>query len=295
MFSRRFLLFLIFSLLGSLILNSCQQDRKYPTGKLIIGVVSYENGLRSLEKYEGLKNYLAAQTNMYVELEPVLNELKAIEQVKRRVWSIVFAPPGLAAIAIQKSQYNPIFPMQGFSNLRSLIVVKSNSKIQKIQDLSNKTLGLGQPGSAAGYYMPLYDLYGLTLTEIKFYRTPKQILQWLSQDEIDAGALSESEFEKYKNTFSQTDFRIIHKTRLIPPSLVLLSPQVNRNLEQQIIDAMKVAPPNIIGDTNYIPTGKIPDYRQFIKFVEKVRPLETKVQQKPAVLVIESQTNSNQN
>ncbi|MGB3512953.1 MAG: hypothetical protein WBA93_27810 [Microcoleaceae cyanobacterium] len=64
-----------------------------------------------------------------------------------------------------------------------------------------------------------------------------------------------------------------------------------RKLEQKIINAMKVAPPNItpniIGNTSYIRTAKIPDYRQLMKFVEKVRPLETKVQQKPAVLVIE--------
>ncbi|MGB3509674.1 MAG: hypothetical protein WBA93_10590 [Microcoleaceae cyanobacterium] len=54
---------------------------------------------------------------------------------------------------------------------------------------------------------------------------------------------------------------------------------------------MKVAPPNIIGNTSYIRTAKIPDYRQLMKFVEKVRPLEAKVQQKPAVLVMEEQKN----
>ena len=54
---------------------------------------------------------------------------------------------------------------------------------------------------------------------------------------------------------------------------------------------MKAAPPNIIGDAGYIPTAKVPDYTQFIKFVEKVRPLEAKVKQKPAVLVMEEETN----
>ncbi len=291
MFPRRFLLFSISALLSSLLLSCSQQETKSPRGKLIIGVVSYDSGLRSLEKYEGLKNYLGEQTNMYVDLEPVLNELKAVEQVKRGVWSIVFAPPGLAAIAMKKSQYNPIFPMQGFANLRSLIVVKSDSEIPNIQDLHNKTIGLGQPGSAAGYYMPLYDLYGLTLREIKFALTPKQILEWLSQDEIDAGALSESEFQTYKNTFSQTNFRIIHRTRFIPPSVVLLSPELDPNLKQKIIDAMKAAPPNIIGDAGYIPTAKVLDYQEFIKFVEKVRPLETKVKEKPAILVMEEEKN----
>lgn len=277
MFPRLLRLSSIFILLWSLLLSCAPENPQITTGKLIIGIVSYENSSMSLEKYDGLKKYLSKQTNMFIELEPVLNEIRAIEQVERGIWSIVFAPPGLAAIAIEKSQYTPIFPMQYLANLRSLIVVKSDSQIQNIQDLHSKTIGLGQPGSAAGYYMPLYDLYGLTLTEIKFSATPKQTLEWLSEDQIDAGALSESEFKTYKNTFSQTNFRIIHKTRLIPPSLVLLNPKLDPDLKQQIIDAMKAAPPNIIGDTGYIPTAKVPDYTQFIKFVKKVRPLEKNI------------------
>ncbi|NEQ37809.1 MAG: hypothetical protein F6K40_16700 [Okeania sp. SIO3I5] len=49
---------------------------------------------------------------------------------------------------------------------------------------------------------------------------------------------------------------------------------------------MKVTSPNIIGDANYIPTAKVLDYQEFIKFVEKVRLRETKVKEKPAILII---------
>ena len=61
---------------------------------------------------------------------------------------------------------------------------------------------------------------------------------------------------------------------------------------------MKVTSLNIIGDANYIPTAKVPDYQEFIKFVKKVRPRETKIKEKPAILIIEAKTNqikSNQN
>ncbi len=54
---------------------------------------------------------------------------------------------------------------------------------------------------------------------------------------------------------------------------------------------MKADPPKIIGDADYIPTAKVPDYQEFIKFVEKVRPLETKVKEKPTILVMEEKTN----
>jgi phosphonate transport system substrate-binding protein len=262
-----------------------------PQGRLSIGIVSYDRGVRSVEQYESFKEYLAKQTCSYVELEPVFNEFNAIEQVKRKNWSLVFAPPGLAAIAINQEQYSPIFPLQTLPNERSVIVVKEDSNIQKIFDLTNKTFALGTPGSAAGYYLPLYDLYGLTLAEIRFAPTPKTILQWLSENQVDGGALSEDEFLRYRKEFRSNQFRILHKTRFIPAGVVLLSPTVERKQEQQIIAAMKQANSSIVGDAGYLPDAKIPDYKQFIIFVNKVKPLEAKLKEKPVVLT-PAQTNA---
>ena len=233
----------------------------------MIGVVSYDTGVRSLEKYESFKEYLAQQTRTVVELEPAFNELKAVEQVERGVWSIVFAPPGLAAIAMSKQQYIPIFPMQGVQKVRSLLVVRQESPIQSLADLSDKVVALGQPGSAAGYYLPLYDLYGLTLAEVRFAPTPKTVLEWLSQGTVDAVALSEDQFQRYRREFKQGNFRILHKTRFAPPGVVLLSPTVERNQQQQIVAAMKEAPSRIAGDAGYIPNAKVPNYEQFFEYI----------------------------
>ena len=285
MLSRRRLLDLLLLLPGFLF-SGCRQEPQLPIGKLIIGVVGYDTGVLSLEKYEGLKEYLAQQTRTVVELEPAFNELKAVEQIERGVWSIVFAPPGLAAIAMSKQQYIPIFPMQGVQNVRSLLVVRQESPIQSRADLSGKVLALGQPGSAAGYYLPLYDLYGLTLAEVRFAPTPKTVLEWLSQGTVDAGALSEDQFQRYRREFKQGNFRILHKTRFAPPGVVLLSPTLDNDQQQQIIAAMKEAPSSIAGDAGYIPNAKVPNYEQFILFVEKVRPLEARVRQKPALLTL---------
>jgi phosphonate transport system substrate-binding protein len=39
-----------------------------------------------------------------------------------------------------------------------------------------------------------------------------------------------------------------------------------------------------VEDAGYIPNANVPDYAQFVKLVEKVRPLEAQVKKKPAVL-----------
>ncbi|MBV6625229.1 MAG: phosphate/phosphite/phosphonate ABC transporter substrate-binding protein [Rivularia sp. (in: Bacteria)] len=287
----------MFVRLGFLILIAifgvgCNSSKITPE-KVTVGVVSYGEENVSLDKYEDFKNYVAAQTKSIVELEPAYNELQAIEQINRRQWEIVFAPPGLAAIAIDRQLYEPLFSMgEVSSRQRSLLIVRDDSSIQKISDLANKTIALGQTGSAAGYYIPLYDLYGLTLSEIRFSPTPKTILQWLEEGSVNAGALSEKNFEIYKRQFSQTKFRIIHTSRWIPPGLVLLSPNIERNRARQIREFMNQAPANMTADSGYIPSAKVPEYKQFIKLIKKVKPLEQRTKEKPAVLLPKTSVNT---
>ncbi|NJN90956.1 MAG: phosphate/phosphite/phosphonate ABC transporter substrate-binding protein [Leptolyngbyaceae cyanobacterium SL_5_14] len=288
MFRRRLLLvgLLLLTLTLGLWLNSCTRNSTDPLGKLVVGIVSYDTG-NAVDKYERFREYLAGQTRAIVELEPAFNELAAVEQIQRQVWSIVFASPGLAAIAISSQQYIPIFTMQGINNLRSVIVVRDESQLQTLGDLANQTIALGEPGSAAGYYLPLYDLYGLTLAEVRLAPTPKTVLEWLDEGAIVAGALSEDDFQTLRNQFRDTQFRVLHTSRPIPPGAVLLAPTVERNQQEQIEIAMEQAPSNIIGDSGYIPNVPLPDYSQLIELVEKIQPIESRIREKPAVLTVE--------
>lgn len=289
MLSRR-TLFLTSVFLPMLLKGCNSRQQQDPIGKLTVGVVSYDAGENLLEKFERFRAYLATATQSIVELEPAFNELKAVEQIERQIWSLVFAPPGLAAIAIGAVQYIPLFALQGSNNERAVLVVRDDSAIQKLADLANQVIALGEPGSATGYYLPLYDLYGLTLAEIRFAPTPKAILEWLDQGVIAAGALSEEEFQQYRNQFT-SQFRVLHESRTVPSSVVLLAPGVDRNRQYQIETAMRNAPSSIIGDAGYIPEADLPNYDQFIKLVAKVRPLEARVRQKPAVLTMELNAN----
>lgn len=286
MMSRRTLFFA--SVCLPVLLKGCNDQQSQPINRLTVGIVSYGAGSNLLEKFERFRAYLATATQSVVELEPAFNELKAVEQIQRQVWSLVFAPPGLAAIAMGSQQYVPLFALQGSNNDQSVLLVQADSPIQSLGDLANQVVALGEPGSATGYYLPLYDLFGLTLEEIRFAPTPKVVLEWLEQGTIAAGALSEQEFQQYRNEFGSNKFRVLHESRTVPAGVVLLAPTVERNRQYQIENAMRNAPSSVIGDAGYIPEADLPSYDQFIKLVAKVQPLEERVRQKPAVLTMES-------
>lgn len=268
-FSRRFFLAQLF------LLAACTPRSIQSLGEeLIVGTVSYSEGTQAIARYDRFIQYLGEQTKSLIRLEPAFNENKALERIRSRAWSLVFAPPGLAAIAISQEKYRPLFPLAGITNLRSILVVPQDSPLRDLKELAGRTLALGQPGSATGFYFPIYNLYGLTLAEILLAPTPKTVMEWVAQGKAEAGAISQREFDLYKSQFGQTNFRVLYTDpHNVPLGVVLISPAIESDRQEYIRQAMSEVPSVIAQETGYIPTGQVPDYSYMIAVVERVRSI----------------------
>jgi phosphonate transport system substrate-binding protein len=264
--------------------KGCQPSRQFD-GVLTIGTISYGGGEDLITKYEKFNHYLAEKTKSHVKLEPAFNENKAIERLEARAWSLVFAPPGLAAIAISRYQYVPLFPLVGVSNLRSIFVVRKDSPILELQQLQNQIVAIGQAGSATGYYFPLFNLYGLTLTDVISAPTPKTVMEWVAIGQATAGAVSIAEFNLYSSQLPQTEFRILHTDpHYVPPGVVLIGPNVERNRQEYIRKVMNEFPSVLAQEVGYVPNGQIPDYKYMISVVERVKSIAPQLETKPVRL-----------
>lgn len=278
MYARQF--FLIIMVLA---LTACS-DRTQETiiSKLNIGIVSYEAGSNSLVKSNDLKNYLGTQLSSVIEIEPAFNEVKALEQISQKRWDLVFAPPGLAAIAINDYNYEPVMSLEGRDNNRSVIVVESNAPFQARQDLGGQVIALGQKGSATGYYFPLYNLYGLKFTEVLFSPTPQAVLQLLQDDKASVGALSLAEYNLYRQDFSPNQFKILYVDKHnVPSGAILVSDRIERNQQEQIRMALSKAPSFISSSAGYLPTEKLPDYSYMTKVIKRI---QTVLKESPLML-----------
>ena len=268
------------------LLTACMQKLKsIQNEKLTIGVVSYDEGQQTIEQYNRFNSYLGEETGALIELEPTFNEAKALERISNQAWSLVFAPPGLAAIAIAAKQYVPLFPLKGVNNLRSILVIRQDSSIRNLKELSGQTVALGQLGSATGYYFPLYNLYGLTLAELLFAPTPKTILEWVVQKKVTAGALSREEFDNYSSQLISSEFHVLYTDpHNVPSGVVLIGTAVERNLQEQIRAILSETPSVLAQEVGYIPNGSVPDYQFMITVVKRVQSIATHIQEKPARL-----------
>lgn len=265
--SRRFFLTWLF-------LSSCGVRRALQSEQLTIGTVDYEGGAQSIAKYDRFKQYIAERLQSLVQIEPTYNESKALERIAARAWSLVFAPPGLAAIAMSQYQYTALVPLAGIDNLRSILVVKQDSPYQDLKSLSGKKVALGQPGSATGYYYPIFNLYGTTLAEVIISATPKAILTAVADGTADAGALSVQEFNNYRTTIPQAEFRVLFTdTHKVPMGVLLVSPTVELNLQESIRQVLKDMPSPIAQEVGSIPNEAVPDYKYTIAAIERVRSI----------------------
>ena len=174
MLTRRFFLATLLSFLAI----SCNKTVSTAPSQIVVGVLSYGDGVSSLAQHQAFKEHLAKSFKSVIQLEPALNEVQAVQQISQKDWDIVIAPPGLAAIAISQSQYAPILPLVGANQERSILIVKQGSDVAGLQDLANQTIALGHEGSATGYYFPIYNLYGMTFASVRFAPTPQKILEW---------------------------------------------------------------------------------------------------------------------
>jgi phosphonate transport system substrate-binding protein len=276
--------FIGFSLLFVL-LSACTTAELSDQKKLVIGVVSYGKGSNVIERYAPLKTHLESQLKTIIEIEPAFNEVQAVQQIERKAWDVVFAPPGLAAIAISEAQYLPILPQTGGETERSVIVVQQDSPIKQLTGLANQTVALGQAGSATGYYLPIYNLYGLTLGSIRLSPTPRTTLEWIAQGEVTAGALSIAELNQYRGDFSPTKFRALSRdTHPIPAGAILMGSTVERSAQAQIRKALETAPAPVAAAAEYVTNAKPPDYSYLIEVVKRVRPIAKRIKEKPAPL-----------
>jgi phosphonate transport system substrate-binding protein len=254
--------------------------------ELVIGVISYGEGKQTLERFAGFREYLGKKIRTIIQLEPAFNENIALERIKHGAWSLVFAPPGLAAIASADYQYLPIFPLELRTNLQSIFIVKKDSPLQQLKDIEGKTIALGVPGSATGYYLPLYRLYGLTLEQILFAPTPKTVLEWVAQGKAVAGALSTDEFNLYRRELEDNvEFRqLFTDPQKVPLGAVLIGPSVEIFHQELIIKCMREAPPTVVQDLKYVPYGQIPNYQEMITVVKRVQSITGELNSKPVRL-----------
>ena len=149
-----------------------------------------------------------------------------------------------------------------------------NPLCAKISENPSKSCALGQKGSATGYYLPIYNLYGVKFSRILYAPTPQHILQWIEEDKVVVGALSVEEYNLYRRNFSPNRFKVIHlDDHPVPSGAVLISDRLEKEQEDKITVALIQTPSFISSSVGFLPNEKLPDYNYLNQVINRVQEI----------------------
>ena len=136
---------------------------------------------------ERMRTLMTVAGRCDVEFEPLLSPERARLRLQQGHWDLAFLPPGLTALAMQRGvDGQPVRSLTRRNASRSAVLVAAGSPIQSLQDLNNQRLGLLPRGSLTGFYLPLYNLHGLRLNEVRYAISYRALLELLRAGDVDA-------------------------------------------------------------------------------------------------------------
>lgn len=222
---------------------------------LIIGFLSFPHqSMDTNEEYQylPLQNYLKKKLgNQVKEVFLEFGYNKSYQEMQSKISNkeidIVFAHSPMNSWVAKKNGYIWLGSHSPYTSAyyRSVLFVRSDSPIQSLADIKATTrIALGHVGSASSFYVPVYDLYGKSLS-VTLVNSHGEIQELVKTGKVDVGASTDSALEK------RPEFRIIHHSRAIPVAGVFISPKLSKSDQNQIQQIFRQAPKEIREKANY--------------------------------------------
>lgn len=159
-FTRRFIIAATASLAVS---PAFAQDWKAQHPTVTMSVISAENQADLLARHKPVADYMAKALGVQFKVVTASDYAGTIEAMKSKKVEVAFFGPASYAKAWEVSAGNvEPFAVQldpnGNAKFNSVIVVKSGSPYNRIDDLKGKTLAFADPNSTSGFQVPNYYL-----------------------------------------------------------------------------------------------------------------------------------------
>lgn len=222
--------------------------------ELVLAAVPDENATGTEKRFEAFTSYLAREIGIPVKLRIANDYAAVIEgQLAGNIHIAQYGPSSYAKAFALGAKIEP-FAMQvnkdGTKGYYSVLYVKKDSPIQKIEDLKGKPLGLVDPNSTSGNNVPRFAMDKMGIDPEKYFSnvvytgSHENAIIALQQGTIE-GAFNwwndenESMLMRMerKNMAKYADFRIIFKSDIIVNSPTAYLTSLPEELRTKIRDA----------------------------------------------------------
>ncbi|MFQ5957300.1 MAG: phosphate/phosphite/phosphonate ABC transporter substrate-binding protein [Candidatus Brocadiales bacterium] len=225
---------------------------------LTMGRVS-DKALKEQKQIEPIITYLASKLeDVGIERGEVVlmsDNDAVIEYLRKDKLDIVLETPFSAYLYKVEANVTPVLLAwrKGAGEYNSLIFVRKDSGIRRLEDLKGKVIAFEDPGSTSAYFLPMFSIKakGLNLVEIESFDSPVpegkigyvfagselNISGWVFFNNVDAGALSSTDWNDQGDNprAYRKEFKIIYETQKVPRMLVA----VRKGLDKKLVERIK--------------------------------------------------------
>lgn len=272
-------------LLALLSLSACRREPASqarlcgPTGQLRVGYVGAEEGrarggqaVLSDQDITRVRDLLTVASRCEVLLEPAVSPEQARQRLGGGEWDVAFLPAGLAALALEGSgsgSYNLVRPLGKRGQSRSQLLVLASSTRRTPQQLQGARLGLLPRGSLTGFYLPLYNLHGLSLRSVHYALSYGELLEQLRAGKLDVIAWDAALPDP------GADLRVVSEDRnAIPVGALVLSQALVAADHQPFLQVLDQSAPQLPPDLGYV-AGVLPEAQRLQRLRAVVNNVES--------------------
>jgi len=165
-----------------------------------------ESPVEVLKKFNPLAEYLSKKIGKRIELRAVSDYEGAIRDIGQGMTHLCFMTPTTYIEANKKYGVDVLVKAltEGKSSYHSVIIAKSDSNINSVEDIKGHTFAFGDPHSLSNYIAPRIMLFeaGIDLKDLLYYDylgPHEAVLNAVLKGNFDAGGVTESIAYKFRD------------------------------------------------------------------------------------------------
>ncbi|MGE3541110.1 MAG: phosphonate ABC transporter substrate-binding protein [Candidatus Tectimicrobiota bacterium] len=234
--------------------NAEDWRKQYP--RVTLGVITAENEADRLARYKPARAYLERTLGIEIEWRTATDYAGIIEGVKAKKIEIArFGPASYAQCwIVTKGEVEPLVGEIDEHNTfgyHSVVIVKSASPYQSLDDLKGKKLAFADPNSTSGYQAPRYFLgeagYDVDtfFKEVAFSGSHENSVMGLLNDTFDAAATwwnsedySNPQRMELKGMIPPGQWRVVWKSPKLPSSPWAVPTHLPEQMRQDVANAL---------------------------------------------------------
>ncbi len=238
--------------------DSVQVDNSHDHGTgrvLVLGDISDE-AAETIEGTQPTADYLAERLDHFgitggeVKIAPDLETMT--QWMAEGVVDLYFDSPYPALVISQETGAVPILRRwkYGVSEYHSLFFTRSDSGIDSIADLHGNYVAFEEPFSTSGYMLPLAYLIERGLNPVRkgdmetavsadeigyvYSTADNTTIQWVVSRRVPVGVVDNITYERFIPAETRAELVVLGETESVPRQLVLVSPDMDEELQEAI-------------------------------------------------------------